>query len=543
MKKAKILSVALATLVAASLAATTAFSSFAASETPGYTITVNDSETGYSYEAYQIFKGTLDGTTLSDIEWGDGVNKDSLLSALQSDTTTGIDFSSCTTAAQVADKISKATMTANQKAALADVIGANLSAVTSGSPVEGSKNITNLPAGYYLVKNSQAPSTGSYTNFILEVVKDTQVNPKRDVPTVEKKVTEGDYPSTDADKASYGDKYNDVADYSIGDTINFELIGSIPSNYDSYDSYAYTFTDTYSNGITPDFDTLKVYIETDGNLTSIDAAALTAGTDYTLDTTTSGKFTVSFTDLKQVLPNYIAGAKVVVRYDGALNANAEIGLDGNPNTVKLTYSNNPNGSGTGTTPDDKVIVFTYEIDVNKIDGDTNANLDGVTFKLLNSAKDKVAVVTDGKFVEWVAVAYDDDDNITSGTALTTDSNGLIKVAGLEDVTYYAVETAAKAGYNKLTAPVEIVLTATTVNGQNWDEVASSALTNLAITADSKSGTVSDDKGTGTVEIANFQGSTLPSTGGIGTTIFYVCGGIIVAAAVVLLIVKMRKREA
>ncbi len=555
MKKAKILSVALATLVAASLAATTAFSSYAATLSAGETgktITISDNKEGYTYQAFQVFAGKIaDGSTLTDIIWGDGVNTSAANFAADVKAALGItdDSFDVTNAAAVAKELSKYADDSAQALAFAEVIGKNLTSVTTGTYENNS--ITGLPAGYYLINNASVPATdGSYTNFILKVTKNNaSVTPKRDTPKVDKKVVEGDYTSPDAEKNAWGDKYNDIADYDIGEAINFELVGTLPTNYKSYETYSYTFKDYYSEGITPSIDSIKVYVETDGDLKEINATALVKDTDYTVtEDTTNRTFSIVIDDLKDELPNesYTENTKIVVRYTGVLNEKAKIGLPGNPNEVDLTYSNNPNGEGEGTTPKDKVIVFTYEVDVDKYDGADNTKLDGVTFKLFNSDMTKVAEVAEGKFVKWLDVVKDENNVVTNGTELVTANGGVINVAGVQDGTYKLVEVATLAGYNKIENPIEFTITATTANGQTWTGTATDALTELAATDAVADNVVAED-GTGrdnvTVSVENNKGSILPSTGGIGTTIFYVCGGIIVAAAAVLLIVKMRKREA
>ncbi len=544
MKKAKILSVALATLVAASLAATTAFSSYAATvpdgET-GYTITINDSVAGYTYEAYQVFTGDLSGNILSNIEWGDGVNTTDIIADLMADETIGSDFKAGMTAAEVAEKVAKYSDGTAQAKAFAKVVGANLSETTSGT-VESGK-ITKLPAGYYIVQNSAVPTDGSYTNFILKVVKDETITPKRNVPTLEKKVKEESYTGN----AGYGAGYNDVADYDIGDDVPFELIGTLPENFDSYDTYSYMFTDTLSDGLALNAGTIKVYLDDDKDVTE-GATNITDAFTVAVDPDNAQKFTVSCTDIKKIPDVTIsATSKIIVQYTAKLDTDAVIGLDGNINTAKLTFSNNPNNSGegnndTGDTPEDKVIVFTYELDTTKVAGEnTNTKLKDAEFTLQNKADKYAKVDADGKLIGWVDEKVTDEKGTTT---LKSDTNGLFKVIGIDDGEYTLTETKAPAGYNLLAKPIKLVIDATTQNSQTWNETPSSALTALSIKVDEAASTPGDvDNGLVSTTVKNNKGSVLPSTGGIGTTIFYVCGGIIVAAAAVLLIVKMRKREA
>ena len=203
----------------------------------------------------------------------------------------------------------------------------------------------------------------------------------------------------------------------------------------------------------------------------------------------------------------------------------------------LTYSNNPNQSGDGEpeegqTPVDKVIVFTYELDVNKVDGADNKKLEGVTFNLYKKENDvkKYAQVVNGKLAGWT-------ETEAEATELKTDTDGLIKVAGLDDGTYYIHEIKPLAGYNSI-ADVEIVITADTSNGQSGNG-AVSELVSIDVTANGVAGTGNAAAGTATVTIANNKGSNLPSTGGMGTTIFYVVGSILVLGAAILLITKKR----
>lgn len=215
----------------------------AAGET--YTITIENNKDGHTYQAYQVFAGDLSEGVLSNIQWGTGVNGEALLAALKADGTIGSSFTDCTTAAQVAEVLASFESNSTELDAFAAVVGANLSdrATNSGTWNEESKNytISGLAAGYYFVKDQDGSLTGgtadAYTKFILKLVKDTEVTPKSDVPSVEKKVQEDDKYNQDG---GYGQGYNDVADWNIGDAVPFKLIGTIPE-MDGYDTYKYIF--------------------------------------------------------------------------------------------------------------------------------------------------------------------------------------------------------------------------------------------------------------------------------------------------------------
>lgn len=512
-----------------------------------YTLTINGASAGHTYEAYQIFAGDLseNGQTLSNVTWGDGVNGEALLAALKGTEEETTAYETCTTAADVAKVLETYEDNSSEMKAFADIAGQHLSGTTSGilgGYNEGSYTISGLAAGYYLVKDKDGsvPGTDAYTDFILKVVQNTTVTPKSDVPTVEKKVQEDDKYNQDG---GYGNGYNDVADWNIGDAVPFKLIGTLPANFADYDTYQYIFHDTLSAGLTLNEDSIKVYYASDK-----------AGTDKTeiplgkyeveapgTEETGQCSFEVAFADLTSV-EGVAADKYIIVEYTATLNTSAEIGLPGNPNKVYLEFSNNPNSGGegdTGKTPEDEVIVFTYELDVTKVDGtDTDIKLKDAEFKLYD-ANGKYVIVNDaGKVTGWA-------DTEEDGSTLKSDGNGLFKVIGLDDGTYYLKETKAPDGYNKITEPIEIVITAATVNDQNWEaaEDPEDALTALKIqvTVGSSETSGNGDTETGIVatDIQNNKGAELPGTGGMGTTIFYVLGAILVLGAGVLLIARKR----
>lgn len=498
-----------------------------------YTITIKNSNAGHQYEAYQVFSGELSGNILSNVEWGAGVKDDELLTALKSDSTIGSYFAESSTAADVAKVLEGFGNNSEEIDAFAAVVGEHLSDSATGTsgtePIDGKYSITGLSAGYYFVKDKNAVSgNDASTKFILKLVKDTEVAPKSSVPNVEKKVQEGDYETNDG----YGTGYNDVADWNIGDAVPFKLIGTLPSTYDDYDTYKYVFHDTLSAGLTYNND-VKVYYASDKEGT--DKQDITSSFSITAS---GNEITVACENLKTVT-GVTKDSYIIVEYTATLNTDAVIGLDGNTNEVYLEFSNNPNADGdgeTGNTPTDKVIVFTYELDTTKVDGEDNSiKLQNAEFKLRNSEGKWVTVDSAGKVTGWV-------DNEDEGSTLISDEQGLFKVIGLDDGTYYLKETKAPDGYNELKDEIEIVISASTSNGQDWDGTPGSALIDLDVTADGESGTGNTDTGIAGITVENNKGATLPETGGIGTTIFYVVGGILVIGAAVLLITRRRMNK-
>ena len=345
----------------------------------------------------------------------------------------------------------------------------------------------------------------------------------------------------------------------------FKLIGSIP-DMSAYDTYEYIFTDTLSNGLTLQADTIKVYIARNPYDQVNNYEPLIMGADYTLDVQNVGAngggfFSIAFEDLKT--NRYVAGEQgdeyhyVIVTYDATLNANAEIGLPGNPNSVDLQFSNNPNGDGLGRTTEDTVIVFTYELDGTKVDGaNIDTKLEGAEFVLLNGGHTQVAHIENGKLVGWVNLpdGYNNGNyeeipyevweafNETTNVIMTSTAEGVFGVSGLDDGTYYLMEIKAPTGYNLLDHDLEIVIAATTENGQAWDGIPANALTALTISVDGGNAENGNaETGAVALTVRNNQGSTLPETGGIGTTLFYAIGGLLVIGAGILLVVRFRMR--
>ncbi len=497
---------------------------------------------GHSFTAYQIFAGNESEGALQNVVWGSGIDSDAFLAALKADTTYGSFFSTCADAAAVA----KVLTDNNTNGGLANAFAKLAHANKTGTGTALTVGTTDLPGGYYLIVDTtnDVGEGGAYNASLLQVVGDIRIDVKTAAPSVEKKVLEDDKYNQDG---GYGTGYNDVADYNIGEAVPFHLIGLVP-DMSRYDTYKYIFHDTLSAGLTLNEGSIKVYVASDKAGT--DKAEITTG--WTRGTPAAGEsFTVSFDDLKTV-SGVTQGKYIIVEYTATLNTGAVIGLDGNPNTVYLEYSNKPNQSAagdtdnTGKTPQDRVIVFTYQLNTTKVDGqNTETKLKDAKFVLLNSDGNQVAKISGGKFDGWTNLPDAVDGKIpatawTTNTVLTSaESTGLFSVTGLDAGTYKLREIVAPAGYNLLSQDITVVITAATANGQTWGGTASDALTGLSVKADETNGTGDTSTGIASITIANNKGNTLPETGGIGTTVFYVLGSILVIGAVVLLVSKKR----
>ena len=504
MKHIKKLASLLLMLVMVFALATTAFA-----EETAYSITINNSAKDHTYEAYQIFTGDLSGTTLSNIVWGSGVSE-----------------AGQTALGDAAAKAETLKTEADAKAFAKAVAPYLTTAAGSANTVtDGKYVISGLAAGYYLVKDQDGSLTGdadAYTEYIIKVVSDTTATPKSSVPTVEKKVKDTN------DSTGVTSDWQDSADYDIGDSIPFQLKATLANNVSSYTTYKVVFHDTLSKGLTYNNDA-KVYIggtETNG---------FTVTATVNADGTTT--LTVSCDDVKALGAGN--SSVITVEYTAKLNENAVLGSAGNPNEVYLEYSNNPNKSEngnneTGETPKDVVIVFTYKTIINKVDSE-NKPLTGAAFKLEKLIKGK-----DGAADTWTTVKeFTVDETTTSFT-----------FSGLDDGQYKLTETKTPAGYNTID-PIYFVIEAThdvtadaptlktlnayltDANGNKQTEMKDGESVNIDL------GTVDLTAGSITTTVVNKSGAQLPETGGIGTTIFYVLGGVLVLAAVVLLVTKKR----
>ena len=458
-----------------------------------YTITAP--KNGHTYEIYQIFTGDYDASQpsmLANIKWG------------KNGTGTAGDAVEQT----VLDALSKVASYTSDNDKLTviekyiDLSTAPLVTITNG----GTAN--DVVGGYYLIKDQDGtvPSSETYTPYIVSVVCDITIKPKsNEVPKFTKKLKD----TNDTTGAISG--WQDSADYDIGDYIPFRLQGTVPADYDSYSTYYYAFHDKEEAGLTFDPSSVEVFVGDEETGTKIT-------TGYTVDTNPADgcTFEIVFDDLKNI-PSVTAKSIITVTYESTLNGNAVLGAQGNVNTAKLEYSNNPCGNGTGTTPWDNVIVFTYKVVVNKVDQDNNP-LVGAQFTLTKKTKNGTDVVK----------------------TMTIDSSETqFTLSGLDDGEYTLTETVTPAHYNTI-SPITF-----TVNADHtitWEtERREDILTSLS--GDKKVGeiTFSVDKtaGTLTTNVINNIGTTLPGTGGIGTTIFYVVGGGLMVAAAILLITKKR----
>lgn len=347
--------------------------------------------------------------------------------------------------------------------------------------------------GYWLFADVTDLSEDEAANSLVMVDTKGQdaltINPKLGLPTVEKKVQ--DVNDTTGDTTNW----QDSADYDIGDTVPFQLTATLPANVANYDSYMISFHDTLSAGLTLDVSSITVTV--DGKTT----------TAFTYAAGENGAFTLTC-DNVLAIEGVTKDSKIVVTYNATLNDQAAIGAAGNPNEVYLEFSNNPYGTGTGKTEKDKVIVFTYQVIVNKTDSSNNP-LQGAGFTLYKKNA-KGTYVTVG--------------NAQAGSG---DNGNIFTWTGLDDGEYKLVETTVPDGYNKM-ADIEFTITAE--HSETADEPELISLTSTFGTV--KGGTIKET-------VINQTGAILPETGAQGTLMIIAFSSMLVMAAVVFMVTRKK----
>lgn len=363
------------------------------------------------------------------------------------------------------------------KAALAWAKTNNIGHTDQTSATSTNVTFSNLKLGYYLVDSSLGALCSLNTTN-----PNAKIEEKNGQPTIDKKVK------------NHNNDWVDENTAKIGDTVEFKIVVHVEAGAQSY-----KVTDTMEKGLSFDSKTLTV---------TCNGATATLNSDYSLELDKNNTtFTLTFDD------NYVAdkvGETIVVTYTATLNENAVVA--GNKNSATLHYGNKQTVNKETTT-------YTYEFDLVKVDGTTNKLLDGAEFKLYETKASDTALRfvknVDGSY--RVALDTESGENVTDTIVV----NGKVHISGLDKVNYWLDETHAPAGYNKLTERQEVKLSEGSQN------------------ATLETGAITWAEGNGGVVVKNNAGTVLPSTGGMGTTLFYVIGGGLMVAAVVLLVTKKR----
>lgn len=523
------------------------------------------------YKGIQIFKAnvtTTNGTTTaSNIDWGSSEVQTAVVAAIQEKDST---YTS-TNAQDAADWLNEHNKDADQTDSNTRVnSGHVLSVIASklektGGWIKtsaGSSSLTGLDAGYWLFLTDTAgkpagKSTDAFTSPVYTVIDGTSattVEPKKSVPTVEKKIL--DNSKVKGSDITGETDWVDVADSQVGQEVNYKLTGTIADNYASYDSYSYEFTDTLTKGLSYVEDQTKVYAvnkDSSNKDTYIDISSYfdvksTKNADETTTLTVVAKAGEHGKHLKEI-SDVNANTRIVVFYKAKLNASAVIAgannqPNGNLNTVTLKYSNNPMVEGTGTSAPDTVEDYTYGLKINKVDLGTEAPLANAEFTIKNAKEKYVAEggkLSDTEFVH------------------TTGDDGSIRLTGLDAGTYTVTEKNAPKGYTAVSSFEFTINPTIKDNGQGY------RLTNLEGKLDSKGqndkvidgltdGKSGDYKltktnkseknadGTFNITVGDTKKVGLPLTGLNGVTFTWIAGGAVLCIGVAHLIRSRKQAE-
>ena len=548
----------MAAIMALPLICTTAL----AEEDTGHTFVVDNTVEGYEYTLYQMFTGDIapnpaskdddDKYILSNVKWGSSVLPETQ-AAMYSMFNLPADKHNATGVAEAIVEAydSDSNLFHNMMAYMA------AQGKTGGASLQPYKNLalgtytvnesettgygaTGIPNGYYLVRNTAVPSgdpNAAYSDYIIKVVgADLIANTKAETTNTIKQLQDVN------DSNSEGlSSLKDSADYDIGDAIPYTLTATLPMNYGAYtnnilvegkrqSAYYLRFEDDMCQGLTWD-GTAKIYYGDDtvgeditftalkGDKITVDGQEITPNSAY--DNGTIWSYDCG--NLKVTHPELDAEDTIRVEYTATLNSHALIGSTGNKNQHRIIFSNNPTSpSDLTSSAYDVNVVYTYKTVFHKVN-EKEQPLNGADFAL-----EKYIASTD-TWVDVTELHAGDNNPYKTGDA----SGSTFTFYGLDDGQYRLTETVTPAGYNTID-PIEFEISATHTDGDVPE------LTELSGT-DGDSFTMESDVtlATLTSTIKNQPGVVLPASGGMGTTLLYVVGGILVAGSVVALVVKRR----
>ena len=532
---------------------------------------VDDANKGNTFKAYQIFTAKVidaqdgSGKIASDVKWAvdDQAQKD-IITAIRgskdySDSKSQLPTEDPITAQDVADwlsaNVTTTTASANgakgTRVAPGDVLYSIAKAVINnetavGNSITAGDSWTCPNDGYYLfvsdgLTNTAKPNTGTSPIFAIVGGNPVTVTEKTSIPTVDKQILK-DSTNKTADPAS--NNWANFGDSQIGQDIDYKLTGTVADNIASYTKYTYEFQDTLSKGLVVNKkeadntspEDLHVYIvNTNTNTTTEVKEGFEATVAPAADTQKNSELLrVSFEDLKAVKDanGTIAvdkDSKVVVTYKAHLTSNVSYEVDGNRNTVKLVYSNNPMGEGTGTSTEKTVADYAFALDVTKVDqNDPKKMLEaGFKVQVLKNADNNLVgkwLSADGSLVNE-ASAYEFKTDKTTGE---------VKIPGLDAGTYQITETTTPAGYNTI-APFKITVTPEYENGKLARLKASVEGSGMVKAEETTNPTIP-------VTIQNKKGSGLPLTGLNGVTFTWIAGGAVLCIGVAHLIRSRKQAE-
>ncbi len=559
-----------ALMMAAIMALAMSITAFAAPEQK--MITISNPTKGHTYTAYQILKGEKVGDELTNLNWGDGIT-DAGKAALKKH----LGLGDGATVAQVAVELAKKTSNSGAMDAVAQILGDNKAGdgvVLTGTDEGVSATVDQ---GYYVIIDTlgeDAADDTTISKYMVQVVGDVSIQTKAGTTTSQKTVK---------DEENAKAKFTEA---NIGEIRTFYLTATLPADYAAYDAFYMMFNDVMNHMDYVDLTgvTVKRNVEADNGTLDpttgdkVGEISAQEGTDkingYKLtapEAPAEGEVTnvarntlsIELMDLKQICSDAQAGDCVIVEYRAKLNSTAIIN-GANVNEFDLIFSNDPNSTvipetpddtpdiPTGTTPKQEAEVYTIEIELLKKDGTTGdiltgaeftltgetnnvviktfteftVNAEGEYWKLKNDTYTKEAPTedtkdyydsTETKYAPKVKTEVVSNSETATNIKAVVGKDGKVTFSGLGVGSYTLAETVIPDGYNKM----EDIKFEITFNKDEKTFATTGGLGSLA------------------ADIDNFSGSTLPSTGGIGTTIFYIVGAILVIGAGVILVTKKR----
>jgi len=536
----KLLSVLLVVFMLAAMMATPAMAAEG-----DLTITIDNEAAGHTYAAYQIFTGTLnDKGVLSNIQWGSGIKSDAFLAALKECDDFTVDgtnlFAGAADAKSVAGVITGWGYNEANVKRFADVAAANLTATyyTSAAQADDAYTIT-VPAvdgvpqsGYYLIKDVGTLGVEGATDYLLQVVNSIEIAPKDSKPTFHKSVNN-----------SNTGTFVKAMDAQIGDTVWFKLEATIPNLYNDYKQFHAEFTDILPVGLDPveDSSNNNIYIEhADSSTTPLTAEvdSVAIDTDSNAETREGWNVSLDLGNIKTQLGGVTLNLndKIIIKYAATVTSDAVYGLNGakgNENKATFTFSNDMNEEPSSehdhstASLESSASVYVYQAVFTKVDSVTKAPLQGAEFYLYRNVGSPAVKTYAHTDANGVITKWDDD---VPENKLVSGADGKFVVKGLDALTYHLEEIKAPDGYNDMTEAVQATITST---------ITDQTLTAVSMSVDgaSKNGTADDGKVIG--DINNTAGTTLPSTGGMGTAIFYIVGAALLLGSTVAFLVKKR----
>lgn len=573
---------------------------FAAEGNTTVTFDYGDYEGYTTYKGIQIFTADVNGSTVKNIQWAgaDTIEQSAIQDAVVRAIKKKEPNYNKTTAQDAADWLhDKAGVAEGTSQVASDnvlsIIADNLKDNTKWQKTSTTQqSLSNLGAGYWLFLTDTTvkpgdKSTDAYSAPVYAVIdgtnKTVKITPKKSVPTVEKKILNDTKAKDNLTTVAAGD-WDDVADSQIGQEVNYKLTGKIASNYATFDAYAYKFTDNLSTGLDYVDNSVEVYALNNDAYTKISSTSYTVKfqnhkltVDFAVDDNGKNGLKSAVADGTGTL-SIDANTEIVVFYKAKLNKNAVIGnntaantVGGNPNTVTLTYSNNPyNAESTGTTIEDTVADFAFKLNLKKVDQGTEQGLENAVFTIQSAdtnTENQYIASTEGtvggvSVVAGQLVTVTNTENLPECVKFTSDKDGKISVSGLDAGSYKVteVQTPDPAKYPTKADPFTFIITST----YNKDTMKVKTLEAKVSKADEKRTDIAfgkldgntgdnalhgqDNTGTDaaagevTINVGNTKSVGLPLTGLNGVTFTWIAGGAVLCIGVAHLIRSRKQAE-